>query len=171
MFCITKDQQLTTEYINTAGCSMLWISAHQAHPRQVLPLANFGIISCMESACYTCPDLQAFCPEAAFSTFFKPSRKKLSFSFLMFVEHARMLSHFSHVLTVFDPMDCSRPGSSVHLILQARILEWVAISSSWGCSQGSNLNLLYLLHWQEGSLPLVPAGKPSICSSIFLLRI
>ena len=29
-----------------------------------------------------------------------------------------------------DPMDCSLPGSSVHGILQARILEWVAISFS-----------------------------------------
>ena len=32
--------------------------------------------------------------------------------------------------TVCDPMDCSRPGSSVHGILQARILEWVAIPFS-----------------------------------------
>ena len=31
-----------------------------------------------------------------------------------------------------NPMDCSPPGSSVHGILQARILEWVAISSSRG---------------------------------------
>ena len=31
-------------------------------------------------------------------------------------------------LTLCDPMDCSPPGSSVHGILQARILEWVAIS-------------------------------------------
>ena len=30
-----------------------------------------------------------------------------------------------------DPVDCSPPGSSVHGILQARILEWVAISFSW----------------------------------------
>ena len=30
--------------------------------------------------------------------------------------------------TLCDPMDCSPPGSSVHGILQARILEWVAIS-------------------------------------------
>ena len=29
-----------------------------------------------------------------------------------------------------DPMDCSSPGSSVHEILQARILEWVAIPFS-----------------------------------------
>ena len=33
-------------------------------------------------------------------------------------------------LSLFDPMDCSPPGSSVHGILQARILEWVAISFS-----------------------------------------
>ena len=38
-------------------------------------------------------------------------------------------------LTLCDPMDCSPPGSSVHGILQARILEWVAISFSRGSSQ------------------------------------
>ena len=37
--------------------------------------------------------------------------------------------------TLFDPMDCSSPGSSVHGISQARILEGVAISSSRGSSQ------------------------------------
>ena len=36
--------------------------------------------------------------------------------------------------TLYDPMDCSPLGSSVHGILQARILEWVAISSSRGSS-------------------------------------
>ena len=38
-------------------------------------------------------------------------------------------------LTLCDPMDRSPPGSSVHGILQARILEWVAISFSGGSSQ------------------------------------
>ena len=33
-------------------------------------------------------------------------------------------------LTLCDPMDCSPPGFSVHGILQARIVEWVAISFS-----------------------------------------
>ena len=37
-------------------------------------------------------------------------------------------------LTLCDPIGCSPPGSSVHEILQARILEWVAISFSWGSS-------------------------------------
>ena len=37
--------------------------------------------------------------------------------------------------TLCDPMECSLPGSSVHGILQARILEWVAIPFSRGSSQ------------------------------------
>ena len=36
--------------------------------------------------------------------------------------------------TLCDPMDCTLPGSSVHGIFKARILEWVAISSSRGSS-------------------------------------
>ena len=38
-------------------------------------------------------------------------------------------------LTLCNPMDCSPPGSSVHGILQARILEWVAMPSSRGSSR------------------------------------
>ena len=37
--------------------------------------------------------------------------------------------------TLCDPMDCSLPGSSVHGILQARILEWASIPFSRGSSQ------------------------------------
>ena len=37
--------------------------------------------------------------------------------------------------TLCDPMDCSPPGSSVHGILQARILEWVTMHSSRRSSQ------------------------------------
>ena len=38
-------------------------------------------------------------------------------------------------LTLCDPMDCSPPGSFVHRILQARILEWVAMPFSRGSSR------------------------------------
>ena len=38
-------------------------------------------------------------------------------------------------LTLCNPVDCSLPGSSIHGILQARILEWVAISFSRGSSR------------------------------------
>ena len=55
-----------------------------------------------------------------------------------------LLSHFSRV-RLCDPMDCSPPGSSVHGILQARTLEWVAISSSKGSSQPRDLtNVSYI---------------------------
>ena len=40
----------------------------------------------------------------------------------------------SHVRVFCDPMDCNLPGSSVHGLLQTRILEWGAISSSKGSS-------------------------------------
>ena len=42
----------------------------------------------------------------------------------------RHTSSLQLCLTLCDPMDCSPPGSSVHGILQARIMEWVAMSSS-----------------------------------------
>ena len=45
--------------------------------------------------------------------------------------HAKLLQL---CLTLFEPMDCSTPGSSVHGILQARIMEWVAMLSSRGSS-------------------------------------
>ena len=41
--------------------------------------------------------------------------------------------------TLCDPMDCSRPGSSVHGVLQERVLEWVTIPSSREFDQPSSL--------------------------------
>ena len=62
-----------------------------------------------------------------------------------------------------DAMDCSVPGSSVHGILQERILEWVAMSYSRGLSQTRDqTHVSYIfLRWQAGSLPIAPPGKPS----------
>ena len=62
-------------------------------------------------------------------------------------------------LTLCSPVDCSSQGSSVHGILQARILEWVAISFSRGSSR-----LLHLLNWQVSSLLLSQCqlGSPHI---------
>ena len=70
---------------------------------------------------------------------------------------------FQSYLILCDPMDCSPPGSSVHGMLHARVLEWVAISSFKGLfwTQGLNPHLLRLLHWQAGSLPLMPPGFSS----------
>ena len=43
-------------------------------------------------------------------------------------------------LTLCNSMDCSLPGSAVHGIFQARILEWVAMPFSWGSSRPRELN-------------------------------
>ena len=73
--------------------------------------------------------------------------------------HAKSLQS---CLTLCNPLDSSSPGSSVHGILQGK-------NTGVGChallqriflTQGSNLHLLCLLHWQEGSLPLTPSGNP-----------
>ena len=62
-------------------------------------------------------------------------------------------------LTVFNP--CSPPGSSVHGIFQAILLEWVAISFSRRSSQPRDQTLvLNLLHWPADSLPLCHLGSP-----------
>ena len=64
-------------------------------------------------------------------------------------------------LTLCDTMDCSPPGCSIHEILQARILEWVAMPSSRGSSWPRDCtHISCLLHWQAGSLPLAAPGKP-----------
>ena len=65
-------------------------------------------------------------------------------------------------------MDYSLSFSSVHGILQARILERVAMPSSRGSSWPRNLHL-FLLHWQVSSLPLEAPGKPQI--QVYLILI
>ena len=73
-------------------------------------------------------------------------------------------------------MDCSLPGSSVHGILQARILEWVAIPFPRGSSQPRDqTHVSHLLHWQACVflffffLPLAPPGKPPMNYNHLLL--
>ena len=73
--------------------------------------------------------------------------------------HAKSLQS---CLTLWDPMDCSLPGFSVHGGSPGK-------NTGMGChallqgifpTQGSNPCLLHLLHRQAGSLPLAPPGKP-----------
>ena len=54
-------------------------------------------------------------------------------------------------LTLCEPMNFSLPRPPVHVIFQARMLEWIAISSPRGIflTQGLNPGLLCLLHWRQ----------------------
>ena len=58
-------------------------------------------------------------------------------------------------------MDCSPPGSSIHGVLQARILEWIAISSSRGSSWPRNWTWVSCL--ADESFPLSHLGSPGFC--------
>ena len=49
--------------------------------------------------------------------------------------------------TLCDPTNCSPPGSSIHGILQARTLEWVAISSSRGSSRPRDETHISCIGW------------------------
>ena len=65
-------------------------------------------------------------------------------------------------LTLWDPMDCSPPGSSIHRILQARILEWVASPFSRGSSWPRDW-IQVSKHCRQIFLPTEPAfGRPGM---------
>ena len=51
-------------------------------------------------------------------------------------------------LTLCDPIDCSLPGSSIHWIFQARVLEWVAISFSRGSSWPRDRTPVFSIDWR-----------------------
>ena len=63
--------------------------------------------------------------------------------------------------TLSDPMDCSLPGSSVHGIFQARVLEWGAIAFSESCSRSLlSVLLIQLFGLYSASLLPLPSTQP-----------
>ena len=74
-----------------------------------------------------------------------------------------MLSRFSHVQLFVTPwtVACQAPLSMG--ILQARTLDCIAVPSSSGSSQPRDQTGVSSVHphWQVGSLPLTPPGKPN----------
>ena len=77
--------------------------------------------------------------------------------------------------TFCNPMDCSPPGSSVHGILQARILEWIAMPSSRGSSQLRDQTLVsgisciaggFFTCWAMGIVTLLPKHNNSVLDKV-----
>ena len=67
---------------------------------------------------------------------------------------------FQSCTTLYDPMDCSPPDSSIRGILQAKILAcFHALLQGIFLTQGLNLHLMSPV-LAVGSIPLVPSGKP-----------
>ena len=94
---------------------------------------------------------------------FKPTFLLSSVTFIKRLFNSSSLSAIvaQSCLTLCNPMDCSLPGSSVHGILQARLLEWVAFSfsrgSSWPRDPALQESLHHLSH--QGSLLLRDISK------------
>ena len=74
--------------------------------------------------------------------------------------------------TPCEPMEHNPPGSSVHGIPQARLLEWVALPSSRGSSQASDQTCISYVSW-IGRWVLYPASPNMvlICKSIKLYKV
>ena len=86
----------------------------------------------------------------------RASRTHSTLSILLFV-----VQSLSYVQLFCDAMDRSPPGSSVHGVSQARILEWIVISFLQRILLTQGLNR-HLLHWQADSLPLSHKEIPSV---------
>ena len=84
--------------------------------------------------------------------------------FLIYLVHACMHAQsFQACPPLSNPVDCSPPGSSVHGILQARILEWTAMPSSRWSSQPRNQTHISYVSCIAGRFFIAePLGKPDI---------
>ena len=66
-------------------------------------------------------------------------------------------------LILCDPIDYNSPGSFLHGFLHNNTrADCHTLLQGVFSTQGANPHLLCLLHWQAGSLPLLPPGKPCI---------
>ena len=107
--------------VQTRGLFRLrWVYQHQGHLLKAGPLAGHTPIRYEPSG----STLQL-------CTWPFPSRSCCTG---MFARHKLCVLYLQSCLILCNPMDCSLPCSSVHGNLQARILEWVTISSSRGSS-------------------------------------
>ena len=90
-----------------------------------------------------------------------------------------MCCHFSYVLLFVTLWTFSPPGSSVHGILQARILEWFAMPSSKGSSPPRHRTSVFFISYTAGGFfTAEPVGKPGaerwpvpFCLQDFCLRV
>ena len=95
-----------------------------------------GIVILVSLLLDLCVRSIAGCPVCGHLMLTKVEVKHLECCFFLWVlNRAKWNEVAQSCPTLFDPMDCSLPGSSVHGIFQAILLEWIAISFSRGFSQ------------------------------------
>ena len=123
---------------------------HRERAREHMPPGTVGekalwlLLLCVFSPCWACPmqiGLSQECCLFYLRSSLRSSDLHLTFLCSIFMGFSLpcLLSEVSEVAqscpTLCEPMDCSLPGSSVHGIFQAVVLDWVAIPFSRGSSQ------------------------------------
>ena len=84
--------------------------------------------------------------------------------------HSLSLSHFNRIRLFVTPWTVAHQAPLSMAILQARVLDWVAVPSSRGSSRArdrTQVSYTYL-HWQVGSLPLAHLGSPKTLQGLLL---
>ena len=71
--------------------------------------------------------------------------------------------------TPSNPVNCSLPGSSVHGIFQARVLEWVAVAISGTSMKQREINVFSVARASGRNHQLVEAGTPISCDEEVLV--
>ena len=146
---------LTCIGVSQRACQVVWYFHLLKNIPQFVVIhtvKGFGIVNeaevdvFLEFSCFFCDPVDVDNLISDSSAFSKSSLK--IWKFLVHVLLKPCLENFEHYFanmwvsevaqscpTLWDLVDCSLPGSSVHGILQARILEWAAISFSRGSSR------------------------------------
>ena len=128
----------------------------------ILPLMSIWVVSSFFFFFFAMMDCDNYNVLACISFY---TCSKVSFEFTLRVQLLSYMIYNYRVCVLvaqscsilWDPMNCSLPGSPVHGILQARILEWVAISFSRGSSWLRNWTWVYCI--TGSSLLSEPPGK------------
>ena len=114
-------------------------------------------VCCQNAITQRCTEWKWELPSCVCSSLSPPHRKQFSFGADPFIcLHAKLC------VTLCDPVDCGPPGSSVHGILQPKILEWIAMPSSRGSSQPRDQTHVSCSSSVAGKFfAAEPPGKPS----------
>ena len=143
---------LTSAYISSVqllSCVWLFVSPWTVTHQASLSITNSrGLLKLMSIESYRKNYFCFFClkRQLGIISIFKSSPSVLSC-----VQVQMLVTQWCWILC--NPIDCSPPGSSVHGILQARILEWVAISFCSWSSQSRNRTQVSSLAGRFYTLP------------------
>ena len=146
---------------STVNCSL---ASDSANPKYVEKFSPSSLVSVTTSAHarrkFVCLFFTLLSPCSHHNEGTSSNETKRKYSNILYTHTHIHAQSLQSCLTVWDPIVYSLPGSSVHGVLQTRILEWVVTPSSRGSSRPrDSTHVSCLLYWQGSFLPLEPPGR------------